>query len=226
MKKTILLLITLFIALPSIAQYVYVVFEGYQPKDKKYYFDIKKPDNFDVSKYQYMIWKTLKDNGYELTDSANADIVVKVNYMAIEIDAQTNDLVVIGQDKTIISGIEVTVPKYGTKISDHYKETHNQLDLRAHKKGANENSLPIWHIYSPRNLSDISQNLMVSIKYLWFSVGETEVVLSEGNNNSFKKAKINKKKLSEQELSVLNKINMDFTNMNDAEEYNNQINTK
>ena len=226
MNRIIVFLFFLIITLSSSAQEQEIdfVFEGVQPQEKKYYFEIKKPENFDVSKYQYMIWKTLKDNGYELTDSVNANIAIKVNYMAIEKDAQTTDCVKIGEKKENLLGKEVTVPIYSTRASDHYKETHYILDLKAQKKGANENSLPIWHIYSPENSSDISKNMMVLIKYLWFKDGDIKSVLKEGKNNTYKKAKINKVKLSENELSLLNIINMEFTKMNDAEEYNNQLN--
>ena len=226
MNRIIVFLFFLIITLSSSAQtrYYWLVFEGVQPHEKKYYFEIKKPENFDVSKYQYMIWKTLKDNGYELTDSVNANIAIKVNYMAIEKDAQTTDVVKIGEKKEKLLGQEVTVPIYSARASDHYKETHYILDLKAQKKGANENSLPIWHIYSPENSSDISKNMMVLIKYLWFKDGDIKSVLKEGKNNTYKKAKINKVKLSENELSLLNIINMEFTKMNDAEEYNNQLN--
>ena len=212
------------IDLASSAQEIDLVFEGVQPKEKKYYFEIKKPENLDISKYQYMIWNTLKDNGYELTDSVNANIAIRVNYVTIEKDAQTTERVKIGEKKETILGQEISYGVYTQKKSDHYKETHYILDLKAQKKGANANSLPIWHIYSPENSSDISKNLIVIIKYLWFNNGAFRSVLKEGKNNSYKKAKINGVKLSEDELSLLNKINIEFTRMDDAEEYNNQIN--
>ena len=212
------------IDLSSSVQEIDLVFEGVQPKEKKYFFEIKKPENLDISKYQYMIWKTLKDNGYELTDSVNANIAIRVNYMAIEKDAQTTERVKIGEKTETILGQEISYGVYTQKKSDHYKETHYILDLKAQKKGANANSLPIWHIYSPENSSDVSKNLIVLIKFLWFNNGVFRSVLKEGKNNSYKKVKINKEKLSEDKLSLLNKINIDFTRMNDAEEYNNQIN--
>ena len=174
------------IDLASSAQEIDLVFEGVQPKEKKYYFEIKKPENLDISKYQYMIWNTLKDNGYELTDSVNANIAIRVNYVTIEKDAQTTERVKIGEKKETILGQEISYGVYTQKKSDHYKETHYILDLKAQKKGANANSLPIWHIYSPENSSDISKNLIVIIKYLWFNNGAFRSVLKEGKNNSYK----------------------------------------
>lgn len=58
-------------------QYI-LTFEGSEPSEKKYFFSIDKPKDFDASKIQYALWKLLKDKGYTLTDSINADIVIKV----------------------------------------------------------------------------------------------------------------------------------------------------
>ena len=226
MKRGIGLIILLITALSSAAQEIYLTFEGAQPKEKKYYFDIKKPNNFDISKYQYMIWKTLKDNGYELTDATNANIAITVNYMPIEKYHRTTETVKIGEKEGELLGQKVTLPIYSQRKSERFKKTHYQLDLIARKKGASENSLPIWHIYTPNQASDISRSMIVAIKYLWFNNGTNKIVLTPGKDNTYKKVKINKTKLSEQDLSLFNNINKDFTNISDAEEYNNQINAQ
>lgn len=226
MKNIIITLLAIIaISIKCFAQkpYQYHV-QGAEPAEKNYYFKVYRTPNFDVSEYQYALWKILKEHGYSMTDSINADIIVEVNYYSRQEDRLAYHVVQTGQQQQTILGKDVMMPVWGTS-AQNFVATENVLDIKAYPKDADELSIPYWHFSMPDKM-DWTTPLDVWFLYCfdqtWMNNGWWCIDLSK-KNGQIKKVKVNGKKLKKQELiDFINRVNK-ITDKSDIGQYNKEL---
>lgn len=166
-------------------RYLGVNFEGSEPSGKKYFMEVVKPEGYKVQKYQYIIWKILRDKGYERTNYDNADIIIKADYHEYIFNPSMGSVT------------------NGKKIVD--------LDLYAYPKSYNEETIPYWKI-SMQKGGQITMHFLYFMDWFWFQQGfhfvEYRETYKKTYDNDWKIAKFKddrtKYKASDEDIEKLN----------------------
>lgn len=145
--------------------------EGTDPESKKYSFVINKPKDFDASMYQFMVWKVLKSKGYELVSQSCADIIIQLNFINREKDAEGHENVFAGEITTDIRGQQVKTPIYENRSTGHYLDKYVTLDIKALPIGSNENSIPLWKMAMDWSEHASKEDFIYGIDFIWLKEG-------------------------------------------------------
>ena len=173
-KKALMVLITAMTCLnmyPAVRSCNFTV-EGSDPTDKKYCFEITKPEGFDACEYQYMMWKILKDRGYTMVPQSEAAVVIKMDFTNHEVLHEGFQSVYVGERWSWdLFGWPVSSPVFERRSTGHYTENIINLDIKALPAGADENSMPIWKMSMGETDHDCKYEFLYGIDHSWLCQG-------------------------------------------------------
>lgn len=231
MKKNILLFLATLLCLNvfSIERSCGFTIEGAEPTVKKYCFKVTKPDGFDSSEYQFIMWKILKDRGYELVSPSEAAIIIQLNFINREVLHEGHESVFIGEKTTQAFGQDIQIPIYEKRSTGHYTDKFVNLEIKAMPIGSDENSIPIWKMSMGKADHDSKFDFLYGIDFIWLQEGYQYISYKiEGKKGKPYVSKLkssNGKATSEQRKVFTERIQY-LKSKIDAEEYNQQLNRK
>lgn len=201
--------------------------EGAEPESKKYYFNINKPEGFDASEYQFMIWKILKTRGYELVPISEADIVIQLNFIGREKNVEGHENVLVGEKTTEAFGQTIHVPVYDNRSTGHYTDKYITLDIKALPKGINENSIPIWKMTMDWSFNNSKEDFIYGIDLIWLQEGYHYInyrIETKKGKPYVTKLRDGKEKMTDEQTKEFAERIQYIKSKVDATEYNKQLN--
>lgn len=200
--------------------------EGVEPDSKKYCFSINKPDEYDASKYQFMMWKVLKNRGYELVPASEADIVIQLNFVNKESVVEGHEIVGIGEKTTEAFGQTIQVPVYQQRSTGHYTDKSTTLVIKAFPKEVDRNSIPIWEMKMQSTHANI-KDFIYGIDFVWLQEGPHNInykMKFKNGEGSIIKIRQWNQKLTNQQAKTFEERMKYLDSKLDAAEYNQQLN--
>lgn len=226
LRKGFFLIVLLTSFLNCVADDFAIAFEmkGSEPSNKNYCFNIHSDSNMNINEVQYSLWKILKDHGYTLVDSINADIIIEVNYFQREENRTSSNYVKIGEKNTQVMGANVPIPVWSTE-THKYNTNVDVLQIKALPNNASNLSMPYWQILMPASLDGLlplEPYWIYSYDILWFTPGAHRLVYTF-DSKGIKKLKLNGKSVKRNTLSEIQQRIVYLQNLPEMDEYNRLI---
>lgn len=200
---------------------IYFDMKGSEPQSKNYCFNVHQDDNMNINEVQYALWKVLKDHGYTLVDSLNADIIIDVNYFLREENRTSTNYVKIGEKNTQVMGANVPIPVWSTE-THKFDTTVPVIQIKAFPKNASKLAMPYWQINMPSSLEGLhplDPFWVYTFDMLWF-IPDSHQIIYSFDSKGIKKIKVDGKTIKKKELTpILERITY-LQSMPDLNEYN------